>query len=236
MAPKKLTWENEEASALCGAGAFAKWALMSWNSPKILGRPAIDGSHEGIMNSLPSQWNDRCSVIPQGRCSNLIWLGALTLHCPELERTWKMKVKSLSRVQLFETPWTVAYQAPLSMEFSRQEYWSGLPFPSPGDLPNPGIEPRSPTLQADTLPSEPPGNTSICVHQIECIFRRYYSILCASFSWEYQKEKYCRNALTVLWSLFPQQDSRRKRPHLIHQYFHQQEPARCLPSIGLIAW
>ena len=55
------------------------------------------------------------------------------------------KVKSLSRVRLFVTPWTVAYQAPLSMGFSRQEYWSGLPFPSPGDLPNPGIEPGSPT-------------------------------------------------------------------------------------------
>ena len=56
------------------------------------------------------------------------------------------------------TPWTVAHQAPLSMEFSRQEYWSGLLFPSPGDLPNPGIEPRSPTLQADALPSEPSGS------------------------------------------------------------------------------
>ena len=65
-------------------------------------------------------------------------------------------MKSLSRVQLFATPWTVAYQAPPSVRFSRQEYWSGLPFPSP-DLPNPGIEPGSPTLQADALPSEPPG-------------------------------------------------------------------------------
>ena len=55
------------------------------------------------------------------------------------------------------TPWTVAYQAPQSIEFSRQEYWSGLPFPSSGDLPDPGIEPRSPTLRADTLPSEPSG-------------------------------------------------------------------------------
>ena len=52
------------------------------------------------------------------------------------------------------TPWTIAHQAPLSMGFSRQEYWSGLPFPSPGDLPNPGIEPRSPALQADSLPTE----------------------------------------------------------------------------------
>ena len=63
----------------------------------------------------------------------------------------------LSHVRLFETPWTVAHQAPLSIEFSRQEYWSGLPFPSLWDLPNPGIEPRSPALQADSFPSEPPG-------------------------------------------------------------------------------
>ena len=65
--------------------------------------------------------------------------------------------KSLSRVGLFVTPWTVAYQASLSMGFSRQEYWSGLPFLSPGDLPDPGIEPGSPTLEADALTSEPPG-------------------------------------------------------------------------------
>ena len=67
------------------------------------------------------------------------------------------EVKWLSRVRLFVTPWTVAYQAPLSMEFSRQEYWSGLPFPSLGNLPDPGIKPGFPTLQADALPFEPPG-------------------------------------------------------------------------------
>ena len=66
-------------------------------------------------------------------------------------------MKSLSHVRLFATPWTVAYQAPPSMVFSKQEYWSGLPFPSPGDLPNPGIEPGSPAFQADALTSEPPG-------------------------------------------------------------------------------
>ena len=65
------------------------------------------------------------------------------------------EVKSLSRVRLFATPGTVAHQAPPSMGFSRQEYWSGLPFPSPGDLPNPGIEPGSPAFQADALTSEP---------------------------------------------------------------------------------
>ena len=65
-----------------------------------------------------------------------------------------MLVKLLSRVRLFATPWMVAYQAPLSMGFSRQEYWSGLPFPFPGDLPNPGIEPRCPALQTDALLSD----------------------------------------------------------------------------------
>ena len=65
-----------------------------------------------------------------------------------------MKVKSLSRVQLFATPWTIVYQASPSMGFSRQEYWNGVPLPSPGVLPDPGIEPGSPALQADTLPSE----------------------------------------------------------------------------------
>ena len=67
------------------------------------------------------------------------------------------KKKLLSHVQLFVTLWTGAYQAPLSMGFSRQRYWSGLPFPPPGDLPDSGIEHKSPTLQADTLPSEPSG-------------------------------------------------------------------------------
>ena len=78
----------------------------------------------------------------------------------------KVKVKSLSHAQLFVTPWTVAYQAPPSMGFSRQEYWSGLPFPSPGDLPDPGIEPRSPTFQADALTSEPPGKSSCDIGKV----------------------------------------------------------------------
>ena len=69
---------------------------------------------------------------------------------------WDIEVKLLSLVRLFATPWTVAYQACPSMGFSWQEYWSGLPFPSPGDLPNPGIEPGSPTLRADASPSDAP--------------------------------------------------------------------------------
>ena len=94
--------------------------------------------------------------IPRGLC----------LLCPTLRVVirrramigLKVKVKLLSHVQLLATPWTVAYQAPPSMGFSRQEYWSGLPFSSPGGLPNPGIEPRSPALQADSLLTELQGN------------------------------------------------------------------------------
>ena len=68
----------------------------------------------------------------------------------------KMCVLATQLCAAFATPWTTAHQAPLSMEFFRQEYWSGVPFPCPGDLPDPGIEPRSPALQADSLQSEPP--------------------------------------------------------------------------------
>ena len=84
------------------------------------------------------------------------------------KRKWK-KVKSLSRVRLFATPWTIAHQAPLSMGFCRQEYWSELPCPPPEDLPNPGFEPRSPTLQADSSPFGPPGEPvlSYFCHQEE---------------------------------------------------------------------
>ena len=72
---------------------------------------------------------------------------ALSIHRSEV-------VKSLSRVRLFATPWTIALQVPRSVGFSRQECWSGFPFPSPGDLPNPGIKRRSPALQANSLPTE----------------------------------------------------------------------------------
>ena len=66
-------------------------------------------------------------------------------------------LRLFSHVHLCANVWPVARQVPLSMGFSRQEYWSGLPRPPPGDIPNPGIEPRSPALQVDSLPSEPPG-------------------------------------------------------------------------------
>ena len=83
-----------------------------------------------------------------------ILVGTLGFGCPERAQA---KVKSLSCVRLFAAPWTVACQAPLSVGFSRQGSWSALLFPSPGDLPNTGIEIRSPALWADALPSELPG-------------------------------------------------------------------------------
>ena len=97
-----------------------------------------------------------CHLLLQGS-SNPCYLSLL--HCK-----WTLH-HCASHVWLFATLWTVAHQAPLSMGFSRQEYWSGLPFPSPGDLPDPGIKPGSPALQADSLPSEPPRKP--------CIFYEY---------------------------------------------------------------
>ena len=92
----------------------------------------------------------------------------------------KVKVKSLSHVRLFATSWTIAHQAPPSMGFSRQEYWSGVPFPSPGDIPVPGIEPGSPALWADDLPSEPPAKPRVyicvCVCVCICIYIYMYYI------------------------------------------------------------
>ena len=78
------------------------------------------------------------------------------LRLGKIEGRRKVKVKSLSRVQLFATLLAVAHQAPLSMGFPRQEYWSGLPFPSPGDLPNPGIKSWSPALAGRFFTTEPP--------------------------------------------------------------------------------
>ena len=87
----------------------------------------------------------------------------------EVNIYFNSEVKSLSLARLFATLWIVAYQALPSMGYSRQEYWSGLPFPSPGDLPNPGIEPGSPALKADTLTSEPPGKQFILMCVCVCV-------------------------------------------------------------------
>ena len=109
---------------------------------RILGRVATSSSKGWI---FPNQGSRLCLRHWQVDSLPLSHLGSPLLL---------IVVQSLSIVRLFATPWTAACQAPLSMRFSRQRYWSGLPFPSSGDLPNPGIEPRSPALQADSLPTE----------------------------------------------------------------------------------
>ena len=76
------------------------------------------------------------------------------------------------------TPWTVARQAPLSKGFPRQDYWSGLPFPSPGDLPDPGVEPKSPTLQADSLPTETQGSPQGACGEKKQVDSPCVSLLC----------------------------------------------------------
>ena len=101
---------------------------------------------------------DSTSSMPLPALGNICLLGwvwmivcCFNLNFPN-DLWWEWKWKLLSCVQFFVTQWTIQ-----SMEFSRPEYWSGKPFPSTGDLPNPGIKPRSPALQADSLPAEPPG-------------------------------------------------------------------------------
>ena len=83
-------------------------------------------------------------------------------------------MKSLSRARTFATPCTVAHQAPPSMGLSRRESWSGLPFPSPGDLPVRGMEPRSPTLQADALTSEPPGKPEL-IEEVLILYPQHFT-------------------------------------------------------------
>ena len=129
-------------------GLYPARLLCPWDSP---GKNKVMGCLPSSRGSFQPRDQTRISY---GSC---IAGRFFTAEPPGKPGNKSRKVKSLSRVRLFATPWTVAYQAPLSMGFSRQGCWSGLPFPSPGDLPNPGIKSRSPALQADALPSEPPG-------------------------------------------------------------------------------
>ena len=96
------------------------------------------------------------------------------------------------------TPWTVAYQATLSMEFSRQEYWSGLPFPTPGNFPNPGIEPGSPATQADSLLSEPPGKPLVNIRM------HIYVLFSFLFSWNKYTQVELLDPMLALFLVFKQ--------------------------------
>ena len=94
-------------------------------------------------------------------------------------------LRGFSCIRLFVTPWTAAHQAPLSMGFSRQEYWRGLPCPPPGDLPNPGIElesPVSPALAGEFFTAEPLGNPKVCTHPLVAKLSLYWGLLpCSMF-------------------------------------------------------
>ena len=114
---------------------------------------------------LVVQWLGFCASTA-GRTGSILGQGSKILHADH--GAVCACVQSLSRIRLSVSLWTVVHQTPLSMGFSRQKYWSGLPFPSPGDLPDPGIESGSSTSQADALPSEPQGSPS--VWQIKSIF------------------------------------------------------------------
>ena len=107
----------------------------------------------------------------------------------------------LSQIRLFLTPWTIACQAPLFTEFPRQEYWSGFPFPSPGDLPNPGMEPVSPTLQTDSLPSQPLGKPNWLEHL---------------FWWHLAKEMSMQKFFAFSWILWVLYVFKMPGPYQIH--------------------
>ena len=125
---------------------------MYFGAAKIIARRSrwwraglVDGGYEQFNKAFVHKVPNGCGVIP------VLSASSFSLSC----------VSSLSRVRIFVTPWTVADQAPSSMGFSRQEHWSGLPFPSPGDLSDAGLEPGSSALQADALPSKPPGKPAV---------------------------------------------------------------------------
>ena len=131
-------------------------------------------------------------------------------------------MRLLSHVRLVVTPWTVVYQASPSTGFSRQEYWSGLPFPSPGDLPDPGIEPGSPALEADALTSEPPGKPQefdiwlsvyLCNKVVFCLVTKSYLTLCDPWSmaprllfpWDFPDKNVGVGCHFLLQGIFPTQ-------------------------------
>ena len=136
-------------SKVCEVGSQRRirGCLLLWFLGHLLTYPSFHFISSHILSSafFPSHLTDSAWLI--------ILPARFILHLCENDICFFI----FNSVRLFGIPWTVAHQAPLSMGFSRQGHWSGLPFPSPGDLPYPGIEPRSPTLEADALTSEPPG-------------------------------------------------------------------------------
>ena len=137
-------------------------------------------------NALEFPWNHPLPPVPNPWKNDLPWNWSLApkrlgTHRLFLKDSWiilLLKCLLLSCVQFFVTPWIIVHQAPLSMGFPRQEYWSGLPFPSPGDKPDPGMELSSPALQANSLPSEPLGKP------------HFTTYMCANVLWYFWKWVY----------------------------------------------
>ena len=147
--PKEQQFSNDSVFFLSASDVFFSFLILTF-LPKVLylepaGKPRVlqvTGSQR-----VRHDWaTEQRQLVPSPDSGLRIQRGS---------DRWVLLPKSLSRLLLFVTPWAVAHQTPLSVEFSSQEYWIVLPFPSPGNLPDPRIEPRSPALQADSLPSEP---------------------------------------------------------------------------------
>ena len=134
-------------------------ALLTRTWTKQPAFPHLDSIHFNLVSHLPWQFNHEALISVEMQKQQKFFGGGGRLEIIQnhwARKNFKMgKYKPCSCIGLFMIPWTVAHQAPLSMEFSRQECWSGLLFPSPGDLPDPGTKSRSPALQADSLLPEP---------------------------------------------------------------------------------
>ena len=155
----------------CMLSRFSHVGLFA--TPWIVAREAL----LSIGFSKQEYWRGLSFPFPGYLTDPEIECGCLTFHVCSLPRVTRKpfnrvkawKHQSFSRVRLFATPWTVAHQAPLSIGFSRQEYWSRFPSPSPRDLPDPGMEPRSPALQTDSLPLSHQGSTFNRVSTVKCL-------------------------------------------------------------------
>ena len=146
--------------------------------------------------------------------------------CPYFYR--RHHTQLFSCVQLFATLWTIAHQGPLSMGFFRQEHWSGYPFPFPGDLPNPGIEPGIPALQADSISSEPSGNLLSCICVCICLCLSISSLSVSNSSVSFSLD----------FNLFKPSSRSKKKKKRIWIYSglpvcHSWHTPVCIPSLSL---
>ena len=164
-------------------GSVDEESLYRWHSKYVYKRVSITGRECSGVNLFSFTFLLRYN-----------WFTMLCLFqvCSKVIQLWKN-----SRIVMSDSaiPWIVACPTPLSMEFPRQEYWSGLSFPSPGDLPDPRIKPRSPALQAGSLPTEPPGKPP-------CIYTQIYSFQILFQCWLLQNIRYSSLCYTHLLSIY----------------------------------